>query len=72
MSYVVKMDGEKVRFFSGWDYDKISQWAKIHCHSKKIEIVGLVEGKLPKAGNPHLKPCLDSRHLVYRPFVALT
>lgn len=50
MEYVVKMDGMKVRSFSGISLERVSRWAVEHCHYGKIEIIGLSECKeLPQA-----------------------
>ncbi len=70
MDYVVKMDGEKVRSFSGWNYDRIEAWAKLHCRGK-IEIVMLKDcGRLPKASS-RIFPNENLGKLVYKPFVSL-
>ena len=69
-TFVVKMDGEKVRAFN--DARTAKLWADKHCKFAKVEIIELREGELPKAGDPRMKPCLDMSHLVYRPFASLS
>jgi len=69
--YLVKMDGEKVRSFDGWEYDDVKEWAEIHCHGK-IDITTLSEcAELPHASQ-RIFPNQDLGELVYKPFVALT
>lgn len=71
MDYVVKMDGEKVRMFRGLNYDNVAEWARLHCRSGKVEIVGLSDcGRLPKASS-RVRPNLDMPELRYKPFVSL-
>lgn len=70
MVYVVKMDGEKVRSFSGVSLATVSTWATKHCRGK-IEITELSEcGGLPRASS-RIYPNLDMSKLVYKPFVSL-
>lgn len=71
MEYVVKMDGMKVRSFSGISLERVSKWAVEHCHHGKIEIIGLSECKeLPRACG-RMYPNEDMKKLVYKPFGAL-
>lgn len=53
-TFVVKMDGEKVRAFNDANMAKL--WADKHCKFAKVEIVELREGRLPKAGDPRIAP----------------
>ena len=70
MTYVVKMDGMKVRSFNGISLEKVSDWATEHCRGK-VEIVRLSEcNSLPRAAS-RIYPNLDSGRLTYRPFVSL-
>ena len=72
MDYVVKMDGEKVRSFSNWDYDKVCEWAKLHCRGR-VNIVRLKDcDRLPKASKMRFAPKLEMPDLRYKPFVSLT
>ena len=72
MDYVVKMDGEKVRMFNGVDYDKVEEWANLHCRSGKVRIVSISDcGRLPKASS-RVRPNLNMPDLVYKPFVSLS
>lgn len=68
--YVVKMDGMKVRTFSGVPLEKVERWANLHC-SGKVEIVSLYEYKgLPRASS-RIYPNENLAPLVYKPFVAI-
>lgn len=71
MDYVVKMDGEKVRMFNGVDYNKVIEWARLHCRGK-VQIVSMSDcGRLPKASS-RVRPNLDMPELRYKPFVSLS
>ena len=67
--YVVKMNSEKVRLFSGVTLDKVSEWARLHCRGK-VEIVELTECGLPRACS-RMYPNEDMPELRHRPFVSL-
>lgn len=70
MDYVVKMDGEKVRGFSGVRYESVLAWSRLHCHGK-VEIIKLTEcAELPHASQ-RIYPNQDMPKLVYKPFVSV-
>ena len=70
MTYVVKMDGEKVRSFTNISLEKVATWATLHCHGK-IEITTLSEcAELPHASH-RIYPNQDLGKLVYKPFISL-
>lgn len=70
MTYVVKMDGMKVRTFDGLSLDKVEKWARTHCKGD-VSIVSLAEcGGLPRASQ-RIYPNEDLNKLVYKPFVSL-
>ena len=70
-TYVVRMNGMKVRSFTGVSLLVVSTWAKKHCKGK-VEIKELSECKeLPHASS-RIYPNLDSAPLTYKPFISLT
>ena len=70
MTYVVKMNGEKVRSFDNVNILVVSAWARKHCQGE-IEIVNLTDcGRLPSASSRR-KVNMDMPDLRYKPFEAL-
>ena len=68
MTYIVKMDGMKVRDFQ--DLLSASAFARNHCRGK-VEIVRLADcGRLPSASRRR-HPNEDMPSLVYKPFMAV-
>ena len=71
MDYVVKMDGEKVRCFSGVRYESVLAWSKTHCHGE-VSIIKLSDcGELPHASH-RIYPDQSLPNLVYKPFASLS
>ena len=70
MDYVVWMDGEKVRSFSGRPLDYVQKWAKLYCKGSNVRITTMSSCPLPRASRI-VKPNLDMPDLRYKPFVSM-
>lgn len=66
-TYIVKMDGEKVRVFN--NLLKANTWARKYCKGN-VEIVKMIEGKPPKASRIHFNEFFENKgSYKYNPLV---